>query len=64
MATAQIDQTETDRQRGAKGQFTGLQDEITTRRRPWTYALRCVAHKCPIGPNIKVNETKKPQSKA
>lgn len=42
-------------------QVTDLQEEITTGCQPWTYALRCVGHRCPISPHPKVKKTKNPQ---
>jgi hypothetical protein len=37
--------------------------DVTTEDTPWTYALQCVDRTCPLGPNSKVNEKKKPQVK-
>ena len=54
-------QPEEERPQETKDQLTALHSRTATDCKPQTYALRCTDRTCPIGPNSKVNQRKKPQ---
>ncbi|GAA3777866.1 hypothetical protein GCM10023083_13080 [Streptomyces phyllanthi] len=62
-ATTPIRTARKERPREIKDQLTALQSGTATDCKPPTYALRCADHVCPINPNSKVSQNKKPQVK-